>query len=797
MTSILKEGKIYLKKDIFLGNEYVLAIGISKIQGYIPISFYINFEQLQNTSIKFSEKNIDGSDGSENCCYIYSNQIGQVWTGVPYEVKVVDLDGLQYIDISPWIYNYSPIILISAYMFIDSEIDMSFVNQTGTEILKISENERGVRLEGSIRSGDVSEFVSHSINYSIQLYPLDKEPMIGRVADSRIGYFYDKVHLESRNRISGDPIAIIYRKNLDKAPWKYVIDKSIPMNYHHAVKKGVLSWNNYFEKLGLGSPFTVESCPEEGCDVFDAKAWYILGTEVNQFNGPYSGFCSSIHDYRSGENLFGLVSLNLIKIASNPSRFMKMNGLINTEKLNDGDSSDSGDSSGDSDELTNELETYIEDYISWVTAHEVGHQLGLRHNFMGNDQQDGWGSVMDYADIFNDFTDLRLLDVQETGRQYDLKAIEYGYRPLDDEINGIKHPELNQIASQMSVPFGTDENYAESINPYVGMIEDRPNPLEFIDKAIEFYKKYRSNIIQLVQSGEISSYEYNTMFIYLYTSKYAELINIGLRFIGGRYYDKTRTEYHEISRELVFGALSRLLKLFDEFEYTGHEYAHFIYDYSDKNDRQTFNRLEFDTLYSMNTKNLYTYYQSLINDIYQGVIDEKRLVRLHQNGQISPVDVLVNMTFAYKGCKIYDIKDVNGVFPEVGACLAKDSQWQELLFQMSPYQYNRQYSWIMELSNVYAKSTLYIVKDAIRLVLDLLRKIITNKILPYIESLDANLQIEQFWKDPQLKLATHWNLLLQSLPRSSGGLPVATKPAPNAIQPAPDATQPAPNVTFP
>jgi hypothetical protein len=51
-----------------------------------------------------------------------------------------------------------------------------------------------------------------------------------------------------------------------------------------------------------------------------------VGTSANEFNGPYSGYSMSVHDHRSGENVFGIVSLNLVKIISNPSRYVVMNG---------------------------------------------------------------------------------------------------------------------------------------------------------------------------------------------------------------------------------------------------------------------------------------------------------------------------------------------------------------------------------------------------------------------------------------------------------------------------------------
>ena len=121
-------------------------------------------------------------------------------------------------------------------------------------------------------------------------------------------------------------------------------------------------------------------------------------------------------------------------------------------------------------------EKYINDFIVHVTLHEVGHTLGLRHNFKASNLypfdrlQDAaltsrtglTGSVMDYIPV----------NLAPEGKPqgqywqtnvgpYDRWAIEYAYRPIaSDTVEGEK-PELEKIAARCAEPalaYGTDED---------------------------------------------------------------------------------------------------------------------------------------------------------------------------------------------------------------------------------------------------------------------------------------------------------------------------------------------------
>src|SRR2546422_3760742 len=124
-------------------------------------------------------------------------------------------------------------------------------------------------------------------------------------------------------------------------------------------------------------------------------------------------------------------------------------------------------------------EELIGQAIKEVTMHEVGHTLGLRHNFkastmLKNEQlhdtavtrkQGLVGSVMDYAPVNLAPKGVKQGDYFTTTiGPYDYWAIEYAYKPLQ----GDEAAELKKIANRgasAGLDYGTDEDIILSADP--------------------------------------------------------------------------------------------------------------------------------------------------------------------------------------------------------------------------------------------------------------------------------------------------------------------------------------------
>jgi hypothetical protein len=247
----------------------------------------------------------------------------------------------------------------------------------------------------------------------------DYEP---RVFDPRAGYggiaYYDYA------TPIGQPLVKRYirRHRLEKQnpgaamspavePIVYYLDPGTPEPVRTALLEGGRWWNQAFEAAGYVDAFRVEILPE-GADPMDVR--YNVIQWVHRSTRGWS-YGNSITDPRTGEILKGHVTLGSLRVRQD---YMIGEGL--TAPYVNGDEEPA-------DVLGMSLHR-----IRQLSAHEIGHTLGLSHNYIASAQRDaGPQSVMDYphprVHIDNDGT-LDLTDAYDTGiGEWDKVTITYGY----------------------------------------------------------------------------------------------------------------------------------------------------------------------------------------------------------------------------------------------------------------------------------------------------------------------------------------------------------------------------------
>jgi hypothetical protein len=363
-----------------------------------------------------------------------------------------------------------------------------------------------------------------TIHYSIARLPA--EPMAGRRADPRVGY-YESGRLDFSDDLQRSPRQrFVNRWRLEKKdpeaalsepikPIVFWIDRTVPLKYRAAITSGVLEWNKAFERIGFKNALRVEAQPDDAdFDTLDlgraSIRWMTNASPTFVAIGP------SHADPRSGEILGADIGIESFSARNSRSFRAQLfpngigDGLIDSGEaltpaqqalLRSGQVCTFGDfaleemayagdvleARGELDPGSPEAEAFVDGYLKWVTMHEVGHTLGLRHNFRASrayseaqladpafTRENGiTASVMEYPAV-----NLRAADVaraprgtlfSETIGPYDYWAIEYAYKPLPAGLSGAEvKTALAQIAARSAEPllaYGTDEDFFLGIDP--------------------------------------------------------------------------------------------------------------------------------------------------------------------------------------------------------------------------------------------------------------------------------------------------------------------------------------------
>ncbi|MBV9123095.1 MAG: zinc-dependent metalloprotease, partial [Planctomycetes bacterium] len=198
---------------------------------------------------------------------------------------------------------------------------------------------------------------------------------------------------------------------------------------------------------------------------------------------------------------------------------------------------------------TNVPDELIGQAIKAVVMHEVGHTLGLRHNFKGstmlkNDQlndtnithQKGLvGSVMDYCPVNLAPKGVKQGDYFTTTLgPYDYWAIEYAYKPLSGGTEG-ELPELEKIAARSAEPghdYATDEDLYGSADPQVNVFDLGADPLKFAQDRLVLAQDLLKGLPErVVDKGE--GYQRARQAFTLLLGQYGNAAYLTSNYVGG------------------------------------------------------------------------------------------------------------------------------------------------------------------------------------------------------------------------------------------------------------------------
>jgi hypothetical protein len=358
-----------------------------------------------------------------------------------------------------------------------------------------------------------------------------------RIADPRVGVngpnVYDyatpidedrTVRLAARHRLERtDPGA---DRSPAVEPIIYYVDPGTPEPVRSALIEGAAWWNQAFEAAGYVDAFQVEVLPE-GIDPQDMRYNMIHWTHRRTRGYSYG---NTVIDPRTGEIIRGVVNLGSLRLRQD---YLHGQGMV--PPFPTGISQQQPDP-----ELGEFADAPTFDYLAQVapnsdavemalarvrqlSAHEVGHTIGLPHNYMSSAY--GRESVMDYPAPYaeidsNGNIDLSNAYVQRIGT-YDELSVNWLYRDFPDGVNEVAA--LRAIADQ-GVQDGliymghTNNNFIGAAHQYAGVWDNGSNLVDHLKLELRIrnigLERFSTDVIR---PGEpLSNLEYVLLPLYMH-----------------------------------------------------------------------------------------------------------------------------------------------------------------------------------------------------------------------------------------------------------------------------------------
>lgn len=302
----------------------------------------------------------------------------------------------------------------------------SFPDNTEVDALLTYTGEPQGKLLATV-APDASAVTVHSHHSFVRLpdegyEPIAYDPRAGFIEDGEATLVYDyaspieapiKSAYARRHRLKkADPTAPM---GPAVEPIVYYVDPGVPEPIRSALIEGASWWNQAFEAAGYQDAFQVRLLPE-GADPMDVR--YNVIQWVHRSTRGWS-YGASIRDPRTEEIIKGHVTLGSLRVRQD---YLIAEGLL---------------APYDEDPQIDRLKAFALARIRQLSAHEVGHTLGLAHNFAASTQDRA--SVMDYPHplvTVDANGEIDVTDAYDEGiGDWDKRAILWGYQDFPPEAD--------------------------------------------------------------------------------------------------------------------------------------------------------------------------------------------------------------------------------------------------------------------------------------------------------------------------------------------------------------------------
>jgi len=309
---------------------------------------------------------------------------------------------------------------------------------------------------------------------------------VPREADPRVGFFGESFRDFSQPYNQPLERKYIARWRLEKKepsagvsepvkPIVFYLDRAVPEPMRSALRRGALWWNAAFEQAGFKNALRIEDLPE-GANPLDVRYPTIQWT--NRAGRGWSVGTTQT-DPRTGEIVHAIVQLD-------SHRMRTVNNYWDTIMPSGKDSDEPAlDAFAALDNLDARIsaEQVMLNRLALLTCHEMGHVLGLNHNFVASTFDRG--SVMDYyaprvklrSDGSADLSDAYM---QGTG-SYDNFAIEWGYS--QGGLEATAEQDRGRLDAIVRKALARGVTWGNASDPRWNAYDDSTDPVEWLKQV--------------------------------------------------------------------------------------------------------------------------------------------------------------------------------------------------------------------------------------------------------------------------------------------------------------------------
>jgi hypothetical protein len=395
----------------------------------------------------------------------------------------------------------------------------------------------------SVESVPDPRYIPVSVHYSLCALP--EKPMAPRYADNRVGFFLDGVKDFGRDDKENFWVRHIHRWRLEKKdpaaavsevvkPITFYIDPTVPEKFRPWVKEGVEKWQKAFEAAGYRNAIVAADPPKDDKDWDPEDTRWSTIRWITSNDPSFGAIGPSRIDPRTGEIFDADVLFEASMFQSYANSYRRYAGPDAIAKsilpssrlagLPDGLPLDQlcqlGDALSEAGSLQHVAllmdgslppgapvpDEYLGRAVVWAVMHEVGHTLGLRHNFRSSTstpydhlQDAAWtganglySSVMEYPSPNIEYTHKHQGDYwTTTPGTYDMWAIRYGYAASGATDPDADYAFARRIADESLAPgheYSTDEDTypSDAPDPRSNLFDLGSDPLQFAKDRAAF-----------------------------------------------------------------------------------------------------------------------------------------------------------------------------------------------------------------------------------------------------------------------------------------------------------------------